>query len=67
MATRQLPAFRTPADVVRDAVIHELHKLGVLLKDEVTISMVDMQVALSELDEFRRQRTEAEQYIAQLR
>jgi hypothetical protein len=67
VATRQLPAFRTVPDVIRDAVIHQLHRLGVMLADGITLELVDMNVALSELDEFRRQRIEAEQYLTQLR
>lgn len=67
VASRRIPEYRTPQDIVRDAVIHQLRWIAENVPDEDAGRIVDLNVILSRIDALRKRRLEQAQVLTQFR
>lgn len=50
-ACGKIPAYRTPADVVRDALIHRMHEINTWPDSHVNLQPIDTEVRQAEIDQ----------------
>jgi hypothetical protein len=58
---RKVPAYKTEADFIRDAIVHRLHDVGVMIEDGTILSTVNRSV---KLDRIQQRQVELQEFAA---
>lgn len=58
---KQIPAYKTEADFIRDAIIHRLHEVGVMIEDGKILATVNRVV---KLDRIQQRQVELQEFAA---
>ena len=66
LESKAIPAYRTRADVVRDAVIHRLRYLADNYDGSVNLADLEIEQRQAEIDKFKAQRQAWKTYLADL-
>lgn len=61
VSQRLIPAYKTEADFIRDAIVHRLHEIGEMVDDGVIIATVNRTV---KLDRIQQRQVELQEFAA---
>ena len=61
VSSKQVPAYKTEADFIRDAILHRLHDVGTMVKDGSILNAVNRTV---KLDRIQQRQVELQEFAA---